>query len=134
MFFYYLEVFFTIIALLFVGAIFTPFVGGCLTVMLFVAILGAVIVFFSLNFIWIIAIGLVVYFCGWLLKFYRWYKLPKLADYFDDNPQCNLNGEIACKNCNSTKIKHLGVFNHSSRYRYYTCLSCGHVLYRFTVL
>lgn len=131
---YYLEVISTILFLLFLGIFFGPVFGGCFSVIVFLFILGVIVVFLSINFIWIIAIGLIFYFFGWAIKFYRWYKLPTLFEYFEQNPSCNLGSGILCKHCNSAHISHEGLLNQRSKYRYYMCDVCGHVLYRFKVL
>ena len=134
MFFYYLEVIGTVLMFMFLGLFFSPFFGGCLGIFLILFILGAIIVFFSINFIWFLLVGLIFYMFGWILKYYKWYKFPTLDAYLGGSPHCRLSNGILCKHCNSANIKHIGLFNQSSRWRYYLCESCGQMLYRFTVL
>lgn len=134
MFLYYLEVLGSIALFMLLGLFFSPFFGGCFGLILILFILSAVIIFFSINFIWFLLFGLAFYVLSWGLKYYRWYKLPKLDEYLEQNPQCKLSSAISCKHCNSDNIEHQGLFNIRSRWRFYNCKSCGQVLYKFTVL
>ncbi len=131
---YYMEMLGAFVLFMFLGLMFSPFLGGCFMIMLVLFLLGGFIVFFSINFIWFLIAGLIFYSCGWVVKFYRWHKLPDMHKYLEQNPQCRLSHGVACNHCNSDNIKHTGLFNQNSRWRYYTCNSCGHTLYRFMVL
>ncbi|MFN8770074.1 MAG: hypothetical protein ACK5Z5_01660 [Neisseriaceae bacterium] len=134
MFMYYLEILGTIILFMFLGLFFSPFVGGCFGLLFILLILSGVIVFFSINFIWFLLLGLILYSFGWIIKYYRWHKLPTLDKYLENSPHSKLVSGIACCNCNSDSIINYGLLSQNSRFRYYVCKSCGHTLYRFTVL
>ncbi len=131
---YYMEMLGAFVLFMFLGLMFSPFLGGCFMLMIILFLLGGFIIFFSINFIWFLIAGLAFYLCGWIIKFYRWYQLPDMHKYLQNNSQCRLSQGVSCRNCNSDNIKHIGLFNQNSRWRYYTCNSCGHTLYRFTVL
>ena len=131
---YYLEILGTLVLFMFLGLFFSPIFGGCLGLIIILMLFGGFIVFFSINFIWFLLAGLVFYSCGWVIKYYRWLKLPDMPEYLRDNPQCKLEHGVACKHCNSSNIEHQGLYNQNSCLRFYTCTSCGHTLYRFNVL
>lgn len=131
---YYLEMLGGIFIFMFLGLFFSPFVGGCFGLLLVLFILGGILVFFSINFVWFLLFGLILYLFGWATKYYRWRKLSTLDEYLEKSPNCKLANGIACCYCQSDHIMHYGLFNTNSRWRYYVCKSCGHTLYRFTVL
>jgi hypothetical protein len=131
---YYIELISVFLFFLFFGAIFSPFLGGCLVLFLVLLVLGSFIVFFSLNFVWFLAAGLILYLAGFAAKFYRWHKLPDYNNYINTHPECKQENLISCYNCGSEKIKHNGLFNKQSKLRYYVCLTCGTTLFRFKVL
>jgi len=131
---YFLEIFSIFLLFMFVGLIFSPVLGGCFALLIVLLIFSGVIIFFSLNFIWFLLAGLIFYAISFGIKYYRWYKLPEVNAYLEENPQCRLEQGISCKYCNSTDIHHHGLFNRKSRSRFYVCSSCGHTLYRFNIL
>jgi hypothetical protein len=134
MFFYYLELLFSFIALMVFGMIFSPFFGGCLGAVIILLLLVGFIIFFSLNFIWFLLAGGILYACGALIKYWRWYKLPQLQEYLSLHPECKLAVGVSCCNCNSQQISHHGLFHQTSKTRFYSCDQCGSVLFRFRVL
>ncbi|HLX54023.1 MAG TPA: hypothetical protein VKR58_08775 [Aquella sp.] len=131
---YFIELFSVFLFFLIFGAIFSPFLGGCLVLLLMLFILGAFIVFFSLNFIWFIVAGLILYLIGFITKFYRWYHLPDYNEYINRHPQCKLDNAVSCFKCGSDKTIHNGLFNRQGKLRYYICATCGTTLFRFRVL
>jgi hypothetical protein len=131
---YYIEVMSVFLFLLVFGAIFAPFLGGCLVLLLVLFILGSLIVFFSLNFIWFIIAGLILYSAGFIARFYKWYHLPDYNEYISLHPQCKLDTGVSCFKCSSDKTLHAGLFNKQSKLRYYICSSCKTMLFRFKVL
>jgi hypothetical protein len=131
---YYIELFSVFLFFLIFGAIFSPFLGGCLVLILMLFLLGGFIVFFSLNFVWFIVAGLILYLLGFVSKFYRWYKLPDYNEYINRYPQCKLDDGVNCFKCSSEKTIHNGLFHKQSKLRYYSCATCGSALFRFKVL
>jgi hypothetical protein len=131
---YYIEVISVFLFFLFFGAIFSPFLGGCFVLFLILFVLGAFIVFFSLNFIWFLTAALILYLAGFAIKFYRWYKLPDYTGYINLHPECKLDNSVSCYKCSSNNIIHNGLFNKQSKLRYYVCRVCGTTIFRFKVL
>jgi hypothetical protein len=131
---YYIELISVFLFFLIFGAIFSPFLGGCLVLLFMLFILGSFILFFSLNFIWFIVAGIILYLIGFVTKFYRWYKLPDYNEYVRLHPECKLDSRVSCSRCDSDKTVHNGLFNKQSKLRYYVCATCGALLFRFKVL
>lgn len=131
---YYIELVSVFLFFLLFGALFSPFLGGCLILFAVLFILGSLIVFFSLNFVWFIAAALIIYLIGFITKFYRWYKLPEYTTYVALHPQCKQENGVACYRCGSDKTIHQGLLNRQSRFRYYVCAVCRNALFRFKVL
>lgn len=131
---YYFEVILTFLFFIVLGTLFSPFLGGCLVLILTFFILGLVIVFFSLNFVWFLAAGLVIYVYGIIRKYIKWYKLPEISQYLTEHPECKLEVGVACYRCGSEHIEHNGLFSKKSKLRFYTCCQCGSTLFRFKVL
>lgn len=131
---YFLEVISTFLLFLFIGAFFSPLLGGCFGVVLVFTLLIGFIVFFSLNFVWFLAIGLIIYAFGFLNKYFRYNKLPDVNQYLAAHPQCKLEVGVACHNCHSSRLNNRGLYNNRGKLRYYTCAQCGTTLFRFKVL
>lgn len=131
---YFVELVSVFLFFLLVGAIFTPFLGGCFILFLVLLILGAVVVFFSLNFVWFILAGVLFYLAGFVIKLYKWYQLPDYNAYATKHPGCKKDDVICCYSCGSDKTIHKGLLNHKSKLRYYACSLCGAILFRFKVL
>lgn len=131
---YYIELMSIFLFFLIFGAIFSPFLGGCLVLFIILFILGAFIVFFSLNFAWFLVAGVILYVAGFAMKFYKWYKLPDYNEYINRHPECKMENVISCYSCGSDKTVHAGLFNKQSKLRYYICQTCGTTLFRFKVL
>jgi hypothetical protein len=134
MVFYYLEMITTFIILSMLGLLFLPFFGGCLGLIIFVFVLGAILVFSSLHFIWLVMVALILYLVNIINKFIKWRKLPTSSAYLNLHPNCRIKEGIACFNCNSSELKNYGLFHARSKWRFYTCTQCGSSLFRFTVL
>lgn len=131
---YYFEMMSTFLFLLLIGAFFSPIFGGCFAIFLMFFILSGMVVFLSVNFVWILAIGLVMYAAGSIVKFWRWYKLDDVNTYLTNHPNCKLDVGIACHNCGSDKLNNQGLFYNNSKWRFYVCSHCGTTLFRFNVL
>ncbi len=131
---YYVEVMSIFLFFLFLGAIFSPFLGGCFVLLLILFILGAFVVFFSLNFVWFLAAGVILYLAGFIIKFYKWYKLPDYNSYINLHPETKMDNAVCCYNCGSDTVVHNGIFNRSGKLRYYVCQVCRSSLFRFKVL
>jgi hypothetical protein len=118
------------------GLLFNPFFGGCLGLIIFLLILSGIVVFVSVNFVWIILIGLIFYAISALVKYYRWHQLPDFTTYVTKHPQCKVDssGGASCCACGSTQSMHNGLFGHKSKWRFYICTQCGTLLFRFKVL
>lgn len=131
---HYFEMMSTFMILLLIGAFFSPIFGGCFAIFLMFFILSGMVVFLSVNFVWILAIGLVVYAFGFVMRFWRWFKLPDVNQYLHDHPECKLSVGVSCHNCGSDKLNNNGLFHNSSKWRFYVCSHCGTTLFRFNVL
>lgn len=131
---YFIEVISTFLLFLFIGAFFSPLLGGCFSVMLVFTILVGLIIFFSLNFVWFLAVGGVIYILGFLHKYLRYRKLLDINQYLSAHPECKLDVGVACYKCRSSNLTNRGLFGNRSRLRYYTCAQCGTTLFRFKVL
>lgn len=131
---YFLEVFSTFILFLFIGAFFSPLIGGCLGVVIVFSLLVAIIVFFSINFVWFLVAGFLIYALGLVSKLVRWTKLPDINGYTQLHPECKLDNGVACHNCGSTNLINQGLIYKRGKLRYYTCSQCGSTLFRFKVL
>ena len=131
---YFFEVFTTFLLFLFIGAFFSPLIGGCFGVVVVFTLLVAFIVFFSLNFVWFLAAGLLIYAFGFVNKLLRWSKLPEINEYLLAHPESKLDAGAACYSCGSAKLVNRGLFKRTGRLRYYTCGQCGSTLFRFKVL
>lgn len=111
-----------------------PFFSGCFGLLFILFFLGLFVVFFSLNFSWIILLGLVLYGFSLFKKYDRWRNLPDMANYLHVHPGCKLPVGVACYNCHSENLEHIGLFYKFSKYRFYICRACGSNLFRFKVL
>jgi hypothetical protein len=131
---YFLEVFSTFLLFLFIGAFFSPLIGGCFGVVVVFTIMVALIVFFSINFVWFLAAGLLIYAGGFVSKFMRWSKLPEVNEYLQAHPDSRLDVGVACHNCDSRELINRGLISKTGKLRYYTCGSCGTTMFRFKVL
>lgn len=131
---YYFEMMSTFLFLLLVGAFFSPILGGCFALFLMFFILSGMVVFLSVNFVWILGVGLVIYASGAVLKLWRWYQLPDVNTYLNNHPDCKLAVGVSCHNCGSDKLNNQGLFHNTSRWRFYVCSHCGTTLFRFNVL
>ncbi len=131
---YFFEVFATFLLFLFIGAFFSPLIGGCFGVVVVFTLLVALVVFFSLNFIWFLAAGLLIYAFGFVNKFIRWSKLPEINEFLVAHPDSKLDVGVACHQCGSAQLINNGLFKKSGVLRYYTCGQCGSTLFRFKVL
>lgn len=129
-----LELFFTLLFFLVFGAFFSPLIGGCLGVFIVFTLLAAFFVFFSLNFIWFVAAGIVIYLLGFVRKFVAWKKLPEVTTYLAEHPDCKLNVGVSCYNCGSAELVNQGLLNKTGKLRFYTCSQCSTTLFRFKVL
>lgn len=129
-----LEVLGILFLFLLFGSIFSPLMGGCLSVLMVFTILAFVFIFFSINFIWFLLAGSLLYVFGFVHKFIKWYKLPDINQYMTKYPNARESVGVSCCNCGSKDIIHHGLFHKTSKYRFYTCGSCGSVLYKFKVL
>lgn len=131
---YFFEVFSTFLLFLFVGAFFSPFLGGCFGIVLVFTFLVALIIFFSLNFFWFLGIGLFIYAFGFITKYIKYQKLPEINDYLAAHPGTKLEVGVACRNCGSAQLNNIGLFKKTGKLRYYTCAQCGTQMFRFKVL
>lgn len=131
---YYIELLSVFFFFLIFGTIFSPFLGGCLVISLVLFILGAIVVFFSLNFIWFLVAGLIIYTMGFIVKLYNWLKLPDYNGYVNRHPECKSDDSLCCYSCGSEKITTHGLLYNQSKLRYYLCNVCGTTLFRFKVL
>ncbi len=131
---YYFELMSTFLFLLLIGAFFTPVLGGCFVIFLVLFILSGFLIFFSVNFVWFLSAGLIIYACGFVAKFWRWQKLPDVNEYLAQHPGCKLPVGVACYKCGSDKLLNQGLFNNRNKWRFYVCNSCGSTLFRFKVL
>lgn len=131
---YFFELFSMFVFFVVFCALFSPFIGGCLGIAIIFTVLASVFIFFSLNFVWILAIIGVIYLYGLVNKYLKWQKLPEINEYLEDHPQAKRDVGIACYNCGSDKTINHGLLHSSSRLRYYTCSQCGTTLFRFKVL
>jgi hypothetical protein len=131
---YYFEMMSTFLFLLLIGAFFSPIMGGCFAIFLMFFILSGMVVFLSVNFVWIMAIGVSIYAIGSIMKLWRWYKLSDVNQYLHDHPECNLAVGVSCHSCGSDKLTNHGLFHNSSKWRFYVCSHCGTTLFRFNVL
>ena len=131
---YFIEVFSVFLFFLFIGAFFSPFIGGCIGVIIVFSLLVGFIIFFSLNFIWFLAVGLVFYAVGFIIKYIRYHNLPDINQYISKYPNVKLADGVVCYNCGSTDFANRGLLNSKSKLRYYSCNQCGTVLFRFRVL
>ncbi len=131
---YFLEVFAVLFFFLLMGAFFSPIIGGCLGVIIIFGILTAFFIFFSINFLWFVAAGVIIYLIGFIRRFINWRKLPEVNQYLSLHPQCKLDMGVSCYNCGSSQLTHHGLLHKSSKLRFYTCSDCGTTLFRFKVL
>lgn len=131
---YYLEFIAAFVLFMILGLFFSPVIGGCFMLLLVFACLGGLLIFFSLNFIWFLLAGVVIYTVGLVMKYVKWRKLPEITEYLSLYPSCKLNVGVACCKCNSHELSNQGLFNQRSKWRFYTCSQCGSVLFRFCVL
>lgn len=131
---YYFEILSTFLFLMLIGAIFSPIFYGCFGMLLVFMLLSMFIVFFSLNFIWFLLAGVVIYTVGGIVKWWKWQKLLDVNEYLQQHPECRLNVGVACHKCGSDKLTSHGIIYHRSKWRFYVCSSCGSTLFRFKVL
>ena len=131
---YFLEVFSTFLFFLIIGAFFSPLIGGCLSVVIVFGLLTAFFVFFSLNFVWFVAVGVIIYLFGFVRKLLNWHKLPEVNQYLNSHPESKLNVGVSCYNCGSAQLVNHGLLHKSGKLRFYTCSQCGTTLFRFKVL
>ena len=131
---YFFEIISIILLFLFVGAFFSPLIGGCFSILVILTILVGIVIFFSLNFLWFFAIGIAFYFIAFLKKYLKYRKLPIITEYLFKYPSCKLDEGVACYSCQSSKLVNRGLFYQTSKIRYYTCGICGTNLFRFRVL
>ena len=131
---YFGEVFATFLLFLFIGAFFSPLIGGCFGVVIIFSLLVGLIIFFSLNFVWFLLAGVVIYASSFIYKFIRWSKLPDVNEYLHAHPNSRLEVGVACHNCGSTNLINQGLIKATGKLRYYTCGSCGTTMFRFKVL
>lgn len=131
---YYMEILTTFIILSTLSLLFLPFFGGCLGAIIFILFLGAVLVFSSIHFLWLLLVGLVFYVINVIRKYYKWRALPTSHEYLEQHPNCRLSNGVGCYNCSSSQLRSYGLFHTRSKWRFYTCTSCGTSLFRFTVL
>lgn len=130
--FFELSGFFLLLLLL--AGLFFPFMGGCFIIFLSLIIFSSILVFFSLNLVWFVIAGVILYGIGYITKYFKWLKLPEFNQYILDHPQCKLPNTVACYNCGADKITHHGLLFKRSKLRYYICTICGTSLFRFKVL
>ena len=131
---YYMDFVVAVILFMILGLFFSPLIGGCFLLLLIFALLGGLLVFFSVNFIWFLLAGLVIYLSRIVVKYLRWQRLPDINQYLAKNPDCKLNVGVACYKCNSESLSNQGLFHQRGKWRFYTCSQCGSVLFRFVVL
>lgn len=125
---------FLFIFIILAGLFSVQFLSGCMVLIFFFTILGVALVFFSLNFIWVVTVGIVAYLFGFAFKYWKWIKLPDLNHYLAEHPQCKLPQGVSCYRCRSENINHHGLYVARSKLRFYTCSSCGTVLFKFKLL
>ncbi len=130
----YMQLLGSFLILMFLGLILPPFFGGCFFLIAFFIFLTIIIIFFSLNFIWFLLLGLVIYGYIYFAKYSKWKQLPDLQHYMRENPNCKLDVGVCCNHCQSTNTSQQGLFGISSKFRFYTCNQCGSTLFRFKVL
>lgn len=131
---YYFEVLSIFFFLLVLNALFSPMLGGCLVLFGMLFLVTIVVIIFSLNFIWLMLAGIVVYIGLFITKYLRWRRLPDFNQYVTSYSQTRIEGGVCCYNCGSDKIVHHGLFYQRSNNRYYVCSMCGSTLFRFRVL
>lgn len=118
----------------FLSLLLLPGLFGCFGFLLVVVLLGGMIIFFSLNLVWVILFGLVYYIVMGGVKYLRYNKLPTYDSYLTANPNVYQNGQVCCSFCGAEHLSHVGLFGMRSKLRYYVCLRCRNWLYRFKVL
>lgn len=131
---YYFEMVSMFLLMCLFGALFLPFWGGCFLIMLIFMVIWFLIVFFSMNFFWFLAIGLFIYIYNFVRKYQKWLKLPDVSQYLASHPNCKLEVGISCCYCGSDKLINHGLLNKRSKHRFYVCSRCGSTLFRSTIL
>ncbi len=116
------------------GLILIPSLLGCFGFILFWVIVLGLIVFFSVNFVWIALLAVVLYAVMAVRKFIRYSALPDYDTYLSDNLNVYHDGKVHCKHCGSDQIVQLGLHGLKSRSRYFMCLRCRQWLYKFKVI
>lgn len=131
---YYFEMLSLFVFFMLCISLFTPFFGGCLILSIFFLLFGGLVIFFSLNFIWFLAGGILIY--GYLLlhKLLKWRRLPDINQYLHDHPECKLAVGVCCYKCHVAQLNNVGLFHQGSKRRFYLCGNCGTTLFRFKVL
>ncbi len=118
----------------FLSLLLLPGLFGCFGFLFIVVILGSLIVFFSLNLVWVIVFGSIYYLCMAGFKYLRYNKLPTYDGYLSTHPNVYHNDKVCCSFCGAEHISHVGLFGTRGKLRYYVCLRCRNWLYRFKVL
>lgn len=118
----------------FLSLLLLPGLFGCFGFLFIVVVLGSLIVFFSLNLVWVVLFGSAYYLLMAVFKYVRYNKLPTYDGYLAANPNVYQDGKVCCSFCSAEHISHIGLFGVRSKLRYYVCLRCRNWLYRFKVL
>lgn len=118
----------------FLSLLILPGLFGIFGFIFLIMLLIGLLVFFSLNFVWIVLFGLAYYVVRHVTKRLRYNKLPNYDDYLTQNVNVYQNGKAVCKYCGSEHLLQQGLFSPRDRSRFYSCLNCRQWLYRFKVL
>ena len=111
-----------------------PSIFGCFGLILFIIVFFSLVVYFSVSIVWFIGFLLVCYLLLGLVRYYRYWQLPDYENYLSTNSNAYFDGKLHCVNCGSSQIMHTGLFALNSKFRYYVCLNCRKMLYKFKVI
>ena len=81
--------------------------------------------------IFVLFVIFILFYLILIRPFYRsWKKLPTMAEYVRQNPNCKTNSGITCVNCGSRSIRNWGLTHSMDKRRCHICNHCGVKLYR----
>lgn len=118
----------------FFSFILLPSLFGCFGFILFLFTFFVLIIYFSASIAWFILFVFICYLLLGIRKYFRYKKIPDYDTYLANNPNSYVNGKVYCNNCGSEHITHTGLFGSQSKLRYFMCMSCRKILYRFKVI
>jgi hypothetical protein len=76
----------------------------------------------------VVIILLTIYFA--IRRYVRYRQCPLLKKYLQENPSCQTDNGIKCKDCGSKSIRSFGLYKVDDVKRIHICNSCGTNLYR----